>query len=246
MRKRSIVSLLLSLFFSLGAGAALSGCADSNPTFGNQDLSVVVDAGADMSASPAPDLMAVMCQLVPQAGCPAGLKCTTRDAVTTLCDPNGNLNRGELCVRREGADDCYAGNACVANGNGTGMCRTFCRTDLDCGSRRYCELPLGTNGLVMCTQDCNALGAGCPSGLGCYAYGREHTDCRAAGTKAEGQPCVRPEECQPGMACLGPAGGESCRKLCLRGNNGNCRNGQLCYNVNNSDGTTWATYGVCL
>ena len=69
------------------------------------------------------------------------------------------------------------------------MCRAFCNTNADCGSRSFCELPLGTSGLMMCTQACNpvGIGAGCPPGMACYVFDSEHTDCRLPGTAYEGQ-----------------------------------------------------------
>lgn len=221
----------------LGAG----GCAGSNPTFG------VADQGVDMTTdlTPAPaDLLVTMCQLVPQAGCPAGLKCTSHDAVTTVCDPNGTNNRGELCTTREGVDSCYAGFGCAAASTKIGICRAYCRTDANCGNRSYCELPLGTSGIYLCTEPCNPFGAGCAAGLDCFAYDQEHTDCRIAGTKGEGQACARPEDCQKGMACLGPAGGEACRFLCLRASP-SCPNLKSCYTIQGPRGT-WPTYGACL
>ena len=88
--------------------------------------------------------------------------------------------------------------------------------------------------------------AGCPTGLSCYAYNNEHTDCRLTGTTAEAQPCVRSEDCRPGMACLGPAGAERCRVLCQRSNGSGCMLGQTCTAVTYSGGAQWPTYGACL
>lgn len=250
MWKNQIASLFLGAVLSGALG--VTGCASSNPTYGMQGA----DGGPDTTDDPPdlslptvmPDLTITMCQLTPQLGCPAGYKCTTHDAVTTVCDPDGNTNRGERCTSRENVDTCFAGNVCTAAGPGVGICRAFCRTDSDCGGRSYCELPLGTMGQRVCSLPCNALGqtAGCPMATSCYAYGREHTDCRLTGQKAPGQPCARPEECQPGSACLGPAGGETCTVLCRRNTTADCPSGKVCANIQNSDTTFWATYGACL
>lgn len=239
MRNATIGSLIFNLFLGV---AGLAGCANSNPSYSSDGRQT--DGGADLSGTTA-DLAGVACQLVPQTGCVASQKCTTHDAVTTLCDPDGNVNRGERCTVQASVDTCYAGNACANAGGGIGLCRTFCRTDGDCGTRSYCELPLGTAGVRLCTQSCNALGAGCPPGLACYPYDAEHTDCRLAGTALEGQPCSRPEDCQASMACLGPAGAERCRVLCQRGVSGGCQSPKVCSTVT-YQGTPWPTYGVCL
>lgn len=238
MRHRTTYGLLCGFLFGLGLQP---GCAGSGTEYSPPPG---VDGGSDAAATS--DLaMQVMCQLVPQSGCLATQKCTSHDAATTLCDPNGSVNRGERCMTTDGVDNCYAGNACANQGNNIGLCRAWCRSDVDCGTRSYCELPLGTAGMRLCTQPCNVFGAGCPSGLACYAYNTEHTDCRLPGTKAEGQACVRAEDCMAGMTCLGPAGGESCRKLCPRTTGAGCSTGQSCYIINNGDGTQWATYGFC-
>lgn len=239
MRHRKTFGLLRGLLFCLGLQA---GCAGSSTEYSPPPPTG--DGGSD--AAMTGDMTQVMCQLVPQSGCLATQKCTSHDAATTQCDPNGSVNRGERCMSMDGIDSCYAGNACIDQGNRIGICRAWCRTDGDCGTRSYCELPLGTAGLRVCSQPCNVFGAGCPSGLACYAYNTEHTDCRLPGSKTEGMPCVRPEECMAGMACLGPAGNESCRKLCPRSTGGGCGVGQSCFIVTNSDGTQWPTYGVCL
>ncbi len=250
---------LRGIFFSMFmAVTALAGCGSSGTS--NTTGSALLDGGVDLAEVPSGDLamsfadlaaapgdmIVTGCQLVPQSGCTTSQKCTTHDAVTTLCDPNGSVNRGERCTTQNGIDSCYAAAACANAGGGIGLCRSFCRTDNDCGTRSFCELPLGTAGIRLCTQACNALGAGCPTGLACYAYNKEHTDCRLVGSAAEGQACVRPEDCQAGLACLGPLGGESCRKLCPRGNSATCAGTKICRDVTYSDGTVWPTYGVCL
>ena len=246
MRVTSVLALILGLSLSVSLPACSSGSTDYTQPApsdgGSQDLAMTPVDLASADQTPA------MCQLVPQAGCAAGNKCSTHDLVTTLCDPDGSVDRGQRCMVQNMIDNCFAGNACTNAGNSIGICRTFCRTDNDCGTRSFCELALGTGGIRVCTQACNALGAtaGCPTGLSCYAYNNEHTDCRLTGTTAEAQPCVRSEDCRPGMACLGPAGAERCRVLCQRSNGSGCSLGQTCTAVTYSGGAQWPTYGACL
>jgi hypothetical protein len=246
MWKDRIASLFLGAVLSGTLGFA--GCASSNPSFGPE---VPADAGVPEDLTlPSQDLAVPMCQITPQGGCAPGFKCTSRDGVSTVCDPDGNTARGLICTRREGVDSCYAGNACVqtdaSGSSGIGICRAFCRTDTECGNRSYCEIQLaGTTGYRVCTQFCNALGAGCPSPLGCYVFEREHTDCRTAGTRGVGQPCFLSTDCQPGHACLGPAGAGACYRLCRFRTNGDCPNFQRCLDVENDDRTLWTSYGAC-
>lgn len=242
----------------LWASAALPACAPSapgpvenlppGPGF-YQDLGSLPQPGpADLGSGGTADLAPITgCQIPNQYGCPAGMKCTTHDAVTTICDPSGTTPRGEKCTRTAGVDSCVAGTACSDEGGGYSQCRQFCTGDGQCGTKSFCERALGTGGIKMCTEPCTALypGAGCRGGLGCYAYEDQHTDCRSPGAAGEGQPCYYPQDCQPGMACLGPAlGATYCRRVCLRASGSGCRTGQICADVN-FNGRPWPDYGAC-
>lgn len=188
------------------------------------------------------------CIISTQTGCPIGYKCTSHDALTTICDPDGTVMRAGICTRNKttGAENCVAGQACTDEG-GIGQCRSFCNDNTQCGTRSYCEILLQTNGFKVCTNPCTALypGAGCAAGLGCYAYDFEHTDCKKAGTAAAGAPCAVPQDCQPGMTCLGPAGATRCRRICTKGFNGDCPVGQSCLAITYVNGMQWPTYGAC-
>lgn len=219
---------------AMAASLALCDC-DSvwNPWLSNRNI----DAG---TSSPA------VCGIVPQTDCPTSDKCTTHDNVTTTCDRAGTANRGDRCTTLAGVDNCAAGNLCADAGGGVGQCRSFCRVDNDCQGSGLCKLALGTSGLRLCTQLCNALGAGCGMGLACYVFDAQDTDCLLPGTVNEGQACAISEDCQPGMACLGPAGAMRCYILCLRGFSSGCPGTEVCHDISNADGSIWSMYGMCM
>lgn len=207
----------------------------------------------DLAPSPdllePPDLRPITgCSVVPQAGCPSGQKCTTRDAMTTICDPAGMSLRGQSCTVAAGVDSCSAGNVCIDEGGGLSQCRAFCRTSMDCGDpRSFCDFPLGAPmAFRVCTQPCNAIypGVGCSAGLACVAYGLERTDCQAPGPSDAGQPCSSIRDCKGGMACVGPAGASVCRRICRRGDPSVCPALHLCVDVQ-AGAFVWPTYGVC-
>ncbi|MCS6911924.1 MAG: hypothetical protein RMK29_10565 [Myxococcales bacterium] len=196
-----------------------------------------------------PDLRPITgCSVVPQAGCPPGQKCTTHDALTTICDPTGMSLRGQSCTVMGGVDSCAAGHVCIDEGGGLSQCRAFCRTSMDCGDpRSFCDFALGaTMAFRVCTQPCNAIypGVGCSAGLACVAYGLERTDCQAPGPSDAGQPCISVRDCKGGMACIGPAGASVCRRICRRGDPSTCPAFHLCVDVQ-AGAFVWPTYGVC-
>lgn len=253
-----------------GSGADLSG-GGADLSSGGQDLSMSTQdlsmtLSQDLSMPPAdmrmtasqdlltpPDLMAITgCSIVPQGGCPTGQKCTTHDAKTSICDPNGTVARAKSCTYMGDLDDCAAANICIVESMTVNQCRRFCKADGDCANTRsFCDFDLDTMGggasiVKVCTEPCNAIypGAGCGAGLACKVYGREHTDCQAAGSGGLNMPCGDALDCQGGLACIGPAGATVCRKVCPKGNSTSCGSGNTCFNV--QSGTfVWPLYGVC-
>ena len=193
-----------------------------------------------------PDLAKVTnCVIVPQSGCPAGLKCTTRDAKTTQCDPPGPDGRGQICTTTNDVDSCVTSTACIDEGMGKSQCRQFCRSDADCGARSYCMFNLDQAGnFKVCSQPCNAIypgNAGCATGLGCCdgspscadGFICENMDCVPCG-QAAGQPCCgegSEDQCREGLLCNGQAC-EACGDIGLQccandtcPEEGNCMNG---------------------
>ena len=192
-----------------------------------------------------PDMAKVInCVIVPQSGCPTGLKCTTRDAKTTQCDPPGPDGRGQICTTTNDVDSCVTGTACIDEGMGKSQCRQFCRSDADCGARSYCMFNLDQAGnFKVCSQPCNAIypgNAGCATGLGCYVNASERTDCKAPGTAGDNQPCTKSADCKPGMACYGPLGSSVCHRICQKGNPAVCAGSDDCFAL-----PGFVSYGLC-
>jgi hypothetical protein len=230
---------------------ALHVCAGPGDGGGNADLSADLRARPDLRESARPDLSPITgCQLVPQAGCPAGMECTTQDDSTTICEMSGPQARGQSCSV---ADTCAAGLDCLGPMGGPFMCREFCNSDMDCGAVSYCDYGLGpTMKFKVCTQPCNAVfpGSGCSiAGYGCYltewVSSGEHTDCleTSAGAAGEGGACTSVNGCQSGLACITVAGSGTCRRVCPAGNSANC-NGLTCRPLN-CGASNCPTYGYC-
>lgn len=241
-------ALCALVLLSLLGGCASSVPSDPNPP-GNPRM--VQDLGLMQLPTP-PDLLGIdlksnlppldfagsaPCQVWPQGGCPAGLKCTTYDYSTTVCDNDGTAARGATCT--QGPDSCRAGSMCYRDtGNGATQCRQFCTANQDCGAKNDCVIDLNAGRTMkVCTQPCDPLVAtSCASGLACYLYDAEHTDCVAAGQYALGAPCSSFfDECQAGLTCISGR----CRKVCKRAG-GTCDAGQTCQPIDK-----WVTYGVC-
>lgn len=228
-----------------------AGCASSVPTDPTPPQNPRM--GSDMGLSPPGDgghltldmAGSAACTVVPQAGCPAGFKCTTYDYATTTCDFVGQAARGSQCGQTP--DSCQAGLLCVNESMGTGsaptQCRAFCNTDQDCGPASYCDIALH-GGLALCTQACDpTVGTSCESGLGCYLYGAEHSDCVQPGTVAAGGACRAFSDCQPGLFCSITGGAGHCYPVCRRSTMA-CPAGSACTAIRDGN-TQWQTFGVC-
>lgn len=230
---------------------AASGEADLSGSIGPIDLAggQAGDLAMSMPDSATPDLMPPVdlakitnCSILPQSGCPTTQKCTTRDGLTTVCDPEGPNTRGQVCTTTNNVDSCAKGLVCADAGKGKGECRLFCATDADCGPRAYCQYTIDPGNFRLCSQACNAIypGAGCAAGLGCYVAANERTDCKAPGTAGDNAPCTTATDCKPGMVCYGPVGSSVCHRVCKKGDPSQCLGTDECYNIQ-----TWTSYGIC-
>ncbi len=210
------------------------------------DLSSAGDLAGPVDLAQPPDMAKITnCVLIPQSGCPAGNKCTTHDAASTLCDPSGTVPRGNTCATVAQVDNCVAGAFCTDEGGGIGQCRGFCNKDGDCGFQSYCDFTLGMPmKFHVCTQPCTATypGSGCTTGLGCTVYGDEHTNCIVPGPVGETGACSKITDCKSGLACIN-IGTSQCLRVCKLMVD-NCPGITTCNPVTGPSGT-WMTYGVC-
>ncbi len=149
----------------------------------------------------------------------------------------GGLAAGDPCSE---PSDCGFGLACFKKGN-AGICGVICCAsagDAGCGADERCGGP-GTlvddtpTAWAECLprRACDLLaGTGCEPGEGCYLVDSGGlTDCREEGTLLEGQGCSEPEDCAPGMSCLGLEV-SACRVICDADED--CGGGKTCVDAN--------------
>ena len=220
-----------------------------------------VDVEADLVASPAADMSGARedlrssgdggvvmvgppCNLLVQASCGAGEKCTLANN-GSFCAPDGTVPAGGACSGVP--DDCAHDTVCVG-----GVCHPLCRNDADCtqppvaGVAPRCTLPLAGVVNKACTIACNPVaGAGasqCPTGTACVytpSPTAEATDCAPPGSDGEGVACDNSTECAANLACiLNGAPPSHCRAVCRNGVAGDCASGATCSSLG-------MQYGVC-
>lgn len=218
----------------------LFGCASASPYDELGTMGPNIDGGSQLICS------------VTKQDCGQGSKCSTHDSRSSVCDVDGNADRGMSCVNTGngsgpgGPDDCSAGNVCVVESDTLNQCRAFCASDADCGPGSYCYYLLGKGPFQLCTQPCSALlpaTSGCQTGLACYVFGDEYTDCKTPGKVGANGQCISTFDCRPGYTCVATTGATgSCHQVCRFSND--CPSGTLCYDVQGSKGA-WKTYGEC-
>ena len=112
--------------------------------------------------------------------------------------------------------ECAAGYTCAGSAPLL-WCNRLCQGDANCletGSRCVNQV----HGANTCSNGCNPQSlAGCPSGLGCYAFENptaDYTDCRPPGAMPQDYFCFADTDCRAGHICREGV----CKKVCL-GNN---------------------------
>ncbi len=205
------------------------------------------DAGGGGSCSESP------CRLVsPQCGCAAGQGCYL-SGTSRVCGTPGPESEGQAC---SGATACQPGLLCIGSGTQS-FCSRFCNSDADCtggaGSLCLLELDDGTGaplaGVTLCTAHCNPAspGVGCPASMGCAIFeesmgaGRIFTGCRPAGTALEGQPCVDPDDCAPGLFC----GDGTCYRWCRQPLGSECTGFTFCESFTTPAIVGGVEFGYC-
>lgn len=226
----------------MAAALLLSGCGDaagaiSGPSDGGNrqndggytffDASFYSDGGSDAGALPdgSIDGGAASCPgaCSPVSGsmdCGADV-CVLAGAAPACVASAGGLAVGDPCTD---VGQCGAGLACFKKNFG-GICGVVCcaaEGDSGCDALERCG---GPGVLVDDTQtewaeclprrECDAVAqTGCQVGEGCYFIDAGGlTDCREEGTLVEGEVCVEPQDCAPGLTCLG-LGVSTCRTIC--------------------------------
>ena len=210
------------------------------------------DAGSEGTLFPGCDPAALSCG----AGMTCAVNCA---AMQGQCVAAGTTAPGGLC--NTGNVDCQPGTQCFTYSDTAcrvPVCLKFCKTDNDCGpagSGSVCQgkVPCNVDGGAVltayhtCSFACDPRGAattGCPAGLSCFVVDTmDQVDCsciQPTRVKAEGDPCARGVECQPGLIC--DLSTSKCQKVCKRSeNNTDCAAGQTCTMLRDDQ-----IYGVCL
>ena len=202
----------------------------------------------------------------PSAACgtgqTCGLLCMADEPAVGMCYAAGAGAPGSVCASNS---DCAPGSQCFtfsAVGCQVTTCLRFCNhDDAACAETgAYCNVPIpcgSTPDFTACSRPCDPTGAGatgCATGLGCFVYADETTDCACPGTGAVGASCTQNQGCsgepgcagcQAGASCVVPTGGTTtsgvCRPICKL-SAPVCPTGTTC---NAFDGSTKLLFGFC-
>jgi len=231
-------------------------------------VQVVVYAGAVRpergldggTASDAGENQLVCDPYLPVATCGAtrscGLLCSAGQPAVAMCYAAGTGKAGEVCASN---NDCEPGSQCFtfsAVGCSVSTCLRFCdHNDAACGEpNAFCNVPIpcGTTSpdFAACSRPCDPTGrgtAGCATGLSCFVYDGETTDCACAGLGDGGASCTQNSGCRTGLSCVVPTGSATstntgiCRPVCSLASP-SCPSGTTCHAFNSS---TRPLYGFC-
>lgn len=162
---------------------------------------------------------------------------------------------------------CAPGSVCISDDLCQNLCYKTCRTDQDCDGTSRCAatgIQTGTDptqtlaNLNFCSppvEACDPTGsATCGTGranFNCvFLAGLTGTvdadstvcDCSTFHDKVLGQLCsLLPDDCRPGLVCVGTAGSATCHRVCnLQGSGSACLAGGGCTQLYNSK-----SYGYC-
>jgi hypothetical protein len=152
------------------------------------------------------------------AGQTCGLLCNAGEPAVGMCYAAGAGAPGSTCASN---NDCLPGSQCFtfsAVGCQVMTCLRFCNHDdgACAESGAYCNVPIkcgNTPDFAACSRPCDPTGAGttgCATGLGCFVYTDETTDCACPGTGTLGAICSQNQGCNGETGCAGCAAGLSC------------------------------------
>jgi hypothetical protein len=182
--------------------------------------------------------------------------CDSQSRPQTLCYASGVMRAGESCTD---LTDCMPGTECSdfkecsTAAQPVKTCRQFCQSDADCGAGSACNTVISCDTTStqtrICSRPCNPTSPateGCASGLFCFIYGNEITDCACRGggrTGVVGDPCTTDENCQPGLMCVNRGGATgNCQTICQLATP-TCPTGTTCTQLTNP---VYKVFGACL
>ena len=199
-----------------------------------------VTSGGTTPISCAPTNPAAACGPNMTCGLPS---CAEGEPIDGLCFPAGPGLPGNVCVNNS---DCGVGSQCFSFEAKCQVrtCLRYCNADSDCGEvDSYCNTPLNC-GARICSRPCDPTGTattGCTSGLACFIYTGETTDCACPSSRAQGAvgaTCTTDDQCAAGNVCVLPQG--RCNPVCKRSAPA-CPTGTTCTAL-----TGYTKYGACL
>jgi hypothetical protein len=183
---------------------------------------------------------------------------STPPAGTVFVQPFGACNGSDV-------DLCAPGSVCTNDDLCQNLCYKTCRTDQDCGGTsrctasgieisstptaqylNFCSPPIETcdpTGTATCGTARTGFNCVFLAGLiGDATTDNTVCDCSSLHDKVIGQACaLLPDDCRPGLVCVGTAGSSTCRRVCsLKGSGSTCLSGGGCTPVYGSQ-----NYGYC-
>ncbi|MBL9016370.1 MAG: hypothetical protein JNL83_19430 [Myxococcales bacterium] len=206
------------------------------------------------------------CDIQTQCGCDQTMACDVdfSDLMGTACRPKTDTGvEGTNCGGTFGSPQkCAKGYICIGSGNDR-SCNRYCATNADCLSPRgQCVIQITANGMAIpgattCSSNCDPATTTnplCPTGWSCDLFtatfmGTQHkiSDCRAAGTAAQGATCSATVPCAAGLTCVTlSTGGTRCAKICKPPSNTGCPTGTTCGGFSTPFTIAGTEYGACL
>lgn len=202
------------------------------------DAATPPDAAPPSTDTSSPSVCAGTCDPTDATSCAPGEVCVLDGAEPRCVTTAGVLARGMPCVT---VSDCRGGLGCfrAASGAVQGVCDVPCcpgdtgtcsGVSLCGGERTLVDGTATSFGRCVNPQTCSLLdSASCHAGEGCYVLSADGaTECRTAGTIAEGQTCDTASSCAPGLLCVGLDQRVCVRVCAIADGDADCATGERC------------------
>ena len=246
---------------------ALVACAKAEPPGAAVDAPQhQIDAPAiDSSMIDAEVCATSPCDIQTQCGCDATMACDIdfSDLMGTACRPKTDTGvEGTNCGGVLGSPQKCAKKYVCIGGGGNVSCERYCATTADCISPRgQCVIQITANGMAVpgattCSSNCDpssATNALCPASWTCDLFtstfnGTQYkiSDCRVAGTAAQGATCSATVACAAGLTCVTQGAAMKCAKICKPPSSTGCPGATTCQSFGTAFTIAGTEYGACL
>ncbi len=244
-----LVVLALATTVACSSKTASTDAADSGATGTLDDAATGSDTEdpgpVDVSKSDTKvDAGKPACNPLQNTGCtdPALPKCAYGDDGKPACQKGGTVKLGEVCSN---PDDCAEG-LCLGCPTGKNVCSNFCISEANCAKGQTCNQITGQKYKVCdwCSYEtCKVETVTCKDPKqACYIGTPKGAVCLDKGSLVEGDTCSLPNDCEPGLACIGAdtTAKGVCRTICRVDGKLDCPNVTVkCENVDGQG------YGFC-